>query len=212
MAANGKTGNYIDALLSGDWMLPYGHARTDRHPGRRQRRRHGGHGRQIVANADRLIADLKTRYPGARMCLIGTLATRRGNYGGGRRTQVDALLGTVAARHGMPFVGVGDWLTKYGLTKDLADAVHMNAAGRKTLGRSSTAGCGSWAWNGQPLATPDRLMAQGSLAPVASNQDLKTGAGRPAGSPAPSELRTCFADCAARPPRAEASASLRGWR
>ncbi len=34
----------------------------------------------------------------------------------------------------MPFVGVGDWLTKYDLTKDLADAVHMNTAGRKSLG------------------------------------------------------------------------------
>ena len=69
----------------------------------------------------------------SRRCLIGTLG-RGANYGGGRRSQVDALLGTVAARHGMPFVGVGDWLTKYGLAKDLSDAVHMNASGRRSLG------------------------------------------------------------------------------
>jgi len=65
--------------------------------------------------------------------MIGTLA-RGANYGGGRRTQVDALIGAVAARHGLPYVGVGDWLTKYNLTKNLADAVHMDAAGRRSLG------------------------------------------------------------------------------
>jgi len=65
--------------------------------------------------------------------MIGTLA-RGANYGGGRRTQVDALIGAVAARHGLPYVGVGDWLTKYNLAKNLADAVHMDAAGRRSLG------------------------------------------------------------------------------
>ncbi len=65
--------------------------------------------------------------------MIGTLA-RGGNSGGGRRTEVDALLGSVAAAHGLPFISVGDWLTRYGLAQDLSDAVHMNTNGRRALG------------------------------------------------------------------------------
>ncbi|MBE4719365.1 SGNH/GDSL hydrolase family protein [Pseudarthrobacter sp. AB1] len=133
VASNGKTGNYIDALQRGDWKLPYGTPALIVIQGGGNDAARGATDAQIVANADRLIAALKDRYPGARMAMIGTLA-RGANYGGGRRTQVDALLGTVAARHGLPFVGVGDWLSKYSLTKNLADAVHMDAAGRRSLG------------------------------------------------------------------------------
>ena len=133
VAANGKTGNYIDALQRGDWLLPYGTPPLIVIQGGGNDAGKGATDAQIVANADRLIAALNERYPGVRKVLIGTLG-RGANYGGGRRSQVDALLGTVAARHGLQFVGVGDWLTKYQLTKDLADAVHMNAAGRRKLG------------------------------------------------------------------------------
>jgi acyl-CoA thioesterase-1 len=133
VAANGKTGNYIDALERGDWKLPYGAPALIVIQGGGNDAAQGATDAQIVANADRLIGALKERYPGTRLAMIGTLA-RGTNYGGGRRAQVDALLGTLAARHGIPFVGVGDWLTKYNLAKNLADAVHMNAAGRKTLG------------------------------------------------------------------------------
>jgi len=133
VAANGRTGNYIDALQRGDWMLPYGTPPLIVIQGGGNDAGKGATDAQIVANADRLIAALDERYPGVPKVLIGTLG-RGTNYGGGRRTQVDALLGTVAARHGMAFVGVGDWLTKYRLTKDLADAVHMNASGRRALG------------------------------------------------------------------------------
>jgi acyl-CoA thioesterase-1 len=133
VAANGRTGNYIDALQRGDWMLPYGTPPLIVIQGGGNDAGQGATDAQIVANADRLIAALSERYPGVPKVLIGTLG-RGANYGGGRRSQVDALLGTVAARHGMPFVGVGDWLTKYGLAKDLADAVHMNASGRRALG------------------------------------------------------------------------------
>ncbi|GAC1377393.1 MAG: hypothetical protein NVSMB43_18500 [Pseudarthrobacter sp.] len=133
VAANGKTGNYIDALERGDWKLPYGTPALIVIQGGGNDAAHGATDAQIVANADRLIGALRDRYPGTRLAMIGTLA-RGGNYGGGRRAQVDALLGTLAAKHGIPFVGVGDWLTKYNLTNNMADAVHMNAAGRKTLG------------------------------------------------------------------------------
>ena len=133
VTANGKTGNYVDALHRGDWKLPYGTPPLIVIQGGGNDAAHGATDAQIVANADRLIAALRERYPGSRMAMIGTLA-RGTNYGGGRRSQVDALLGTVAAKHGMPFVGVGDWLTKYRLAQNLDDAVHMNAAGRRSLG------------------------------------------------------------------------------
>jgi acyl-CoA thioesterase-1 len=133
VTGNGTTGNYIDALLRGDWKLPYGTPPLIVIQGGGNDASQGATDAQIVANADRLIAALQERYPGTRMAMIGTLA-RGANYGGGRRSQVDALLGTVAAKHGMPFVAVGDWLTKYDLAKNLADAVHMNASGRKSLG------------------------------------------------------------------------------
>lgn len=65
--------------------------------------------------------------------MIGTLARGQSN-GGGRRTEVDAQLGSVAAAYGLPFVSVRDWLTRYGLAKEPTDAVHMNPAGRHALG------------------------------------------------------------------------------
>ncbi|MGO4186854.1 SGNH/GDSL hydrolase family protein [Pseudarthrobacter sp. TAF60_1] len=133
VAANGKTGNYIDALERGDWKLPYGTPALIVIQGGGNDAAQGATDAQIVANADRLIGALRDRYPDSRLAMIGTLA-RGTNYGGGRRAQVDALLGSLAAKHGIPFVGVGDWLTKYNLTKNMADAVHVNASGRKTLG------------------------------------------------------------------------------
>jgi acyl-CoA thioesterase-1 len=120
-------------LEQGDWKLPYGTPALIVIQGGGNDAAQGATDAQIVANADRLIGALQDRYPGATMAMIGTLA-RGANYGGGRRTQVDALLGTVAARHAILFVGVGDWLTKYNLAKNLADASHMDAAGRLVLG------------------------------------------------------------------------------
>lgn len=133
VAANGKTGNYIDALQRGDWDLPQGTPGLIVIQGGGNDAAQGASDAQIVTNADRLISALRVRYPGTKLAMVGTLA-RGAGHGGGRRTQVDALLGTVAARHGMPFVSVGDWLTRYDLAKNLADAVHMDAAGRRTLG------------------------------------------------------------------------------
>ncbi|MDQ0800504.1 SGNH/GDSL hydrolase family protein [Arthrobacter sp. SLBN-112] len=133
VAANGATGNYADALERGDWLLPSGTPALIVIEGGGNDAATSASNTQIVRNAGRLIADLKTRYPGTRMAMIGTLA-RGANDGGGRRSEVDALLGSVAAAHGMPFVSTGDWLTRYGLAKDLADSVHMNAQGRVALG------------------------------------------------------------------------------
>lgn len=134
VVANGKTGNYIDALQRGDWKLPYGEPPLVVIEGGGNDAARGATDAQIVANADRLIASLRQRYPGSKLAMIGTLA-RGANYGGGRRTQVDALLGTVAAKHGIAFVSVGDWLTKYNLTGQMADGVHMNNTGHGALGK-----------------------------------------------------------------------------
>ncbi|MFF1382576.1 SGNH/GDSL hydrolase family protein [Arthrobacter sp. NPDC058288] len=133
VASNGKTGNYIDALQRGDWQLPYGSPALVVIEGGGNDAARGATDAQIVANAERLIASLKQRYPGSKFAMIGTLA-RGVNYGGGRRSQVDTLLGTVAAKHAIPFISVGDWLTKYDLAKELADGVHMNSVGHKALG------------------------------------------------------------------------------
>jgi acyl-CoA thioesterase-1 len=133
VAANGATGNYVDALERGDWLLPSGTPALIVIEGGGNDAASGASNAQILRNAERLIADLKTRYPGTRLAMIGTLA-RGANDGGGRRSEVDALVGSVAARNGMPFVSAGDWINRYGLAKDLADSVHMNAQGRVALG------------------------------------------------------------------------------
>ncbi|WP_285244284.1 SGNH/GDSL hydrolase family protein [Pseudarthrobacter sp. fls2-241-R2A-127] len=133
VAANGATGNYVDAMERGDWLLPAGTPALIVIEGGGNDAATGATDAQIVRNAERLIADLKTRYPATRVAMIGTLA-RGANDGGGRRSEVDTLVGSVAAAHGLSFVSAGDWLTRYGLAKDLADAVHMNAAGRVALG------------------------------------------------------------------------------
>lgn len=133
VASNGTTGNYIDALQRGDWHLPYGFPPLVVIEGGGNDAKQGASDEQIVANAERLIKTIKQRYPGAKLAMVGTLA-KGADHGGGRRTEVDALLGTVAADHGIPFVSVGDWLTRYGLEAELADAVHMNDTGHRALG------------------------------------------------------------------------------
>ncbi|HSO15022.1 MAG TPA: SGNH/GDSL hydrolase family protein [Arthrobacter sp.] len=133
VASNGKTGNYIDALQRGDWLLPYGSPPLVVIEGGGNDASRGATDQQISTNAERLIASVRQRYPEARLAMVGTLARGTAD-GGGRRTEVDALLGTVAARHSIPFVGVGDWLTRYSLTQSMADGVHMNPEGHAALG------------------------------------------------------------------------------
>jgi acyl-CoA thioesterase-1 len=146
VASNGATGNYVDALQRGDWHLPYGYPPLVVIEGGGNDAKHGAGDEQITANAERLIVTLKQRYPGAKFAMVGTLA-KGADHGGGRRVEVDALLGAVAADQGIPFVSVGDWLTRYGLEAQLADAVHLNddghrAAGALLLDRLSSLGFG----------------------------------------------------------------------
>lgn len=131
--ANGRVGNYIDALERGDWLLPTGTPGLVVVQGGGNDAGSGATDAQITANANRLLQALKSRYPSTRILMIGTLGRGAGNHGG-RRSQVDALLATIAAKQGITFIGVGDWLTRYNLTHRLADTVHMNAEGHKALG------------------------------------------------------------------------------
>ncbi|MGJ3188886.1 SGNH/GDSL hydrolase family protein [Paenarthrobacter sp. FR1] len=133
VAANGKTGNYIDALQRGDWVLPYGDPPMIVVQGGGNDASQKATDAQITSNADRLLAALKKRYPGATIAMIGTLA-RGANNGGGRRTEVDALLGRISAKHAIPFVSTGDWLTRYDAVADLQDGVHMKPSGHTKLG------------------------------------------------------------------------------
>ena len=133
VTSNGETGNYIDALQRGDWLLPHGAPPLLVIEGGGNDASRGATDQQISANAELLIASVRQRYPEAWLARVGTLA-RGAAAGGGRRTEVDTLLGTVAARHSIPFVSVGDWLTRYNLTKSMADGVHMGPAGHAALG------------------------------------------------------------------------------
>ncbi|MET4093351.1 SGNH/GDSL hydrolase family protein [Arthrobacter sp. UYCu712] len=133
VAANAKTGNYITALERGDWRLPYGSPPLVVIQGGGNDAGTGASDEKITANAEKLISTLRQRYPDATLAMIGTLALGTGN-GGGRRTEVDTLLGTVAAKHGIPFVSVGDWMTKYDLLPFATDRVHLGTEGHEKLG------------------------------------------------------------------------------
>jgi acyl-CoA thioesterase-1 len=133
VAANAKTGNYIDALDRGDWRLPYGSPPLVVIQGGGNDASTGASDDQITANADRLISRLRQRYPGATLAMIGTLALGS-DHGGGRRTEVDMLLGTVAAKQRIPFVSVGDWMTRYELLQYASDRVHLGTEGHRKLG------------------------------------------------------------------------------
>jgi acyl-CoA thioesterase I len=133
VAATSTTGNYIDALQRGDWVLPYGTPPLIVVQGGGNDAARNVSDAQITANADRLIAALRKRYPLARIAMIGTLA-KGATAGGGRRTQVDTLLGSIAAKAGATFFSVGDWVSRYHVEGDLVDGVHLNAAGHAKLG------------------------------------------------------------------------------
>lgn len=162
VTANGATGNYIASLLRGDWLLPAGTPALIVIQGGGNDAASGADDERIAANAGQLIGELRTRYPGTRIAMIGTLARGESN-GGGRRTEVDALLGSVATAQGLPFISAGDWLTKYGLAQDLADAVHMNSNGRKALGMILDRRLRELGLELQPTADQPPLLAAGAL-------------------------------------------------
>jgi acyl-CoA thioesterase-1 len=133
VAANARTGNYNEALNRGDWRLPYGSPPLVVIQGGGNDASTGASDDMITANAEKLIHTLRQRYPGTTLAMIGTLALGS-DHGGGRRTEVDTLLSTVAAKQGIAFISVGDWMTRYDLLQYASDRVHLDSEGHRKLG------------------------------------------------------------------------------
>jgi acyl-CoA thioesterase-1 len=129
-ANNDGTPNYYDSLITGEWVLPHGDPALIVLEGGGNDAGRGATDEQILANANGLILALKQTYPTSRLVLIGTLS-RSAQDGGGRRAEVDTLLGDLAEMRGIPFVSTGDWLTTHRLEEFLADTVHLKPAGHQ---------------------------------------------------------------------------------
>lgn len=127
-----KVHDYADALRLGDWRLPAGTPGLVVVQGGGNDASRNSPDSAIVSGAHTLFAELRPTYPGARIVMVGTLAKSAAD-GGGRRTEVDALLGRTAVGLDVPFVGCGDWISRYGLAGELADAVHLKPAGKARL-------------------------------------------------------------------------------
>lgn len=127
--------SYPDAVESGRVLLPFGNPALVVVQGGGNDASQQVPDAKILANAARLLKDLKTSYPNSEFLFIGTLAKGQLN-GGGRRTQVDALLAGFAKRNGVRFISAGDWLTRYGVTGQLADGVHLTAGGHGELAKA----------------------------------------------------------------------------
>ncbi|WP_104164536.1 SGNH/GDSL hydrolase family protein [Arthrobacter sp. SX1312] len=122
--------NYHDSLTSNRWVLPHGDPALVVVGGGGNDATQGVSDGDILRSANALVLDLQRTYPSSRLVMVGTLS-RSAEDGGGRRTEVDALLGDVARTRGVPFVSAGDWLTTHGLEAYLADEVHLAADGHR---------------------------------------------------------------------------------
>lgn len=129
-----STSNYPDSLDTGRKVLPYGNPALVVVQGGGNDASQGIADARILDNADRLLHDLKASYPNSEFLFIGTLAKGQA-YGGGRRTQVDALLAGFAQRNGVRFISAGDWVTRYGVGDKLVDGVHLNRGGHQALAK-----------------------------------------------------------------------------
>lgn len=121
--------NYPDAVESGAVTLPYGNPALVVVQGGGNDAAKGATDAQILANAERLLRDLKASYPRSDFLIIGTLSSGAG----GRRAEVDALLAGFAQGNGLAFISAGDWISRYGLADKMADGVHLNASGHQVL-------------------------------------------------------------------------------
>ncbi len=132
-AANGNgNGNgaldYPSALTNGQWVLPCTDPALIVVQGGGNDAAQGATDSQITGGTDTVVSTLTRTYPSSKIVIIGTLA-RAAADGGGRRTAVDAPLGAHAATHHLAFISVGDWLTRYQASDQLADGVHLTQAG-----------------------------------------------------------------------------------
>ncbi|WP_413248207.1 SGNH/GDSL hydrolase family protein [Sinomonas flava] len=124
--------DYDDALRLGDWLLPHGDPGLVVVQGGGNDATRRSSDAAITKGAVAIMDELRTAYPHSKQLMVGTLSKSAAD-GGGRRTEVDALLGRIAARLEVPFVGCGDWISRYGLADELADGVHLKASGMARL-------------------------------------------------------------------------------
>ncbi|GAA3671501.1 hypothetical protein GCM10023081_07330 [Arthrobacter ginkgonis] len=129
-ASNGRFLNYVDALRSGQWLLPHGNVGLVLVEGGGNDALAGATDERIRTGFLDLVGELRRTYPDSRIVAVGTLA-RALDDGGGRRNAVDAAVGRAAAEAGVDFVSAGDWLTTAGLANRLADGTHLDAAGHR---------------------------------------------------------------------------------
>lgn len=132
-ARTSEAGNYPDSLEAGKVILPYGNPALVVVQGGGNDASSGASDAAILANADRLMRDLKASYPESDFLMIGTLA--RGGQAGGRRTEVNAVLAGFARSNGIPFVSPADWITRYGVAGKMADRVHLTESGHRDLAK-----------------------------------------------------------------------------
>ena len=140
VAATSKSLNYADALAQGQWAQKMPPTLRAASPGRSLIVVQGGGNdatrgatdQQITNNANGLLNGLEKMYPKVEIVMIGAIGKGLNNDGG-RRSQVDALLGGIAKKRGLSFISVGDWWTRYKVTDKLVDGIHLNAAGHTIL-------------------------------------------------------------------------------
>lgn len=131
---NGPDPDYVTALRHERWLLPHGNVGLVVIEGGGNDARTGASDAAIVAGQTALVEELRRSYPHAPVVVVGTLA-RSARDGGGRRHQVDALLGVAARAQGLDFISTGSWLTTHALAGHLADEVHLDAAGHRMAAR-----------------------------------------------------------------------------
>jgi acyl-CoA thioesterase-1 len=139
VAGNGTGGlNYFSALTRGRWILPCSDPGLIVVEGGGNDATLGASDAQILRGADALITPLTRYYPTSTIVLVGPVA-RGTTEGGGRRTEVDTLLGSYAHSHNLPFISTGDWLTRHGAETLMADDVHLTQAGHDRIAAALTA-------------------------------------------------------------------------
>ncbi len=124
--------DYVTALRLGDWLLPYGDPALVVVQGGGNDATQRSTDAAIAHGESSLLAELARTYPSAKKLVVGTLAKSTAD-GGGRRSEVDALVGRTTAELGVPFIACGDWISRYDLASQLADGVHLKPAGKARL-------------------------------------------------------------------------------
>ncbi len=130
--SNPPVHDYVTALRLGDWLLPYGDPALVVVQGGGNDASQRSTDAAIAHGESSLLAELARTYPSAKKLVIGTLAKSTAD-GGGRRSEVDALVGRTTAELGVPFIACGDWISRYDLANQLADGVHLKPAGKARL-------------------------------------------------------------------------------